>query len=69
MCCGLGLLSKAHGDLGPRVELFSRVAKLGGLSAGTTRLSLLALEHFDNGIIKPSTPTKVFTPGWPLVTD
>lgn len=43
MCYGLVLLSKAHGELGYRVELFSRVAKLGGLSVETVHLSLLAL--------------------------
>lgn len=60
---------QSHGELGWRVELFSRATRLGGLTAGTVHLSLLALEHFDNDIIEPSTPTQVFTPGWPLVRD
>lgn len=44
------MLSKAHGELGPRVTLFSRVAQLGGCSGGRVWLSLLVLQHFNNSI-------------------
>lgn len=54
VCCGLGLLSKAHRELGPRVTLFSRVAQLGGCSGRRVWFSLLALQHFNNSIIGPS---------------